>query len=388
MSTNTLRKGFTLIELLVVVAIIAVIGAGVAVTYNRLDERAKTAMEINDIGVLGSTIKNWSFLHDWKLPNGLDSLITTEDELFSWMPVTPPITMGGNGNCGGIGLYAQSGYTFEAHTAPTRVISNLAAAGLTLAYLHDTSRTPADDTTFTTGRMGADVDTSSTAATLSASGSTSSDKEAADEFVNGASDGSWPSSEVVQAAFAAAETGGYTTNITVAGVTYSDATTYNTALATQQAILDANLVVKTLAFVNPEGGATMRGMTMAMNMTHEIISNCGLTTDTVARPTEDYDTAIANGRTHWLVVFGLGRFASIYSGKGARIDTPAFGKRYTEDESMYTRYLAVIKVPVTEANAMTGTGELSQIACILSPQGLSAAALNDSYRNDVIKTSN
>ena len=53
-----MKSGFTLIELLVVVAIIAVIGAGVAVTYNRLDQRAKTAMEINDIGELTQTIKN------------------------------------------------------------------------------------------------------------------------------------------------------------------------------------------------------------------------------------------------------------------------------------------------------------------------------------------
>ena len=63
---KAMKSGFTLIELLVVVAIIAVIGAGVAVTFNRLDERAKSAMEISDIGILSSTIKNWSFLQDRK----------------------------------------------------------------------------------------------------------------------------------------------------------------------------------------------------------------------------------------------------------------------------------------------------------------------------------
>ena len=78
---KAMKSGFTLIELLVVVAIIAIIGAGVAVTYNRLDERAKVAMEMNDIGVLEKTILNWSFLHDNNLPNKLDSLVTTDDLL-------------------------------------------------------------------------------------------------------------------------------------------------------------------------------------------------------------------------------------------------------------------------------------------------------------------
>lgn len=98
------KSGFTLIELLMVVAIIAVIGAGVAVTYNRLDERAKVAMEMNDIGVLEKTISHWSFLHNGNLPNRLDSLIETDGStLYSAMT-------GANG----YGLSMQAGFTFEA----------------------------------------------------------------------------------------------------------------------------------------------------------------------------------------------------------------------------------------------------------------------------------
>ena len=124
-----MKSGFTLIELLVVVAIIAVIGAGVAVTYNRLDQRAKTAMEINDIGELTQTIKNWSFLHDWALPDRLDSLIDTEGRLYSQMTAQGGMSGVSAGN-GVNGLYAQSGYTFVAADAPQRVISNLANAGI------------------------------------------------------------------------------------------------------------------------------------------------------------------------------------------------------------------------------------------------------------------
>lgn len=164
---STMKSGFTLIELLVVVAIIAVIGAGVAVTFNRLDERAKTAAEINDIGVLTDTIKHWSFLHGWALPDGMDSLIDTDGNLYSQMPASGGMTGIGPINSYNRGLYAQSGYTFSAATpAANTVFTALAAGGISHVYPHDASRTPANDSTFAASGMGADVDTSDTAATL------------------------------------------------------------------------------------------------------------------------------------------------------------------------------------------------------------------------------
>ena len=164
---KTMKSGFTLIELLVVVAIIAAIGAGVAVTYNRLDERAKTAAEIHDIGVLTDTIKHWSFLHGWALPDGMDSLIDTDGNLYSQMPKEGAMTGIGKINSYKRGLYAQSGYTFSAATpAANTVFTALAKGGISHVYLHDASRTPANDSTFAASGMGADVDTSGTAATL------------------------------------------------------------------------------------------------------------------------------------------------------------------------------------------------------------------------------
>ncbi len=392
-----MKSGFTLIELLVVVAIIAVIGAGVAVTYNRLDERAKTAVEINDIGTLTKTISHWSFLHNWALPDGMDSLIDTDGNLYSQMSASSGMTGVGTVNSYGRGLYAQAGYTLVAETAPSTVISALAAGGISHVYLHDASRTPANDSTFTTGAMGSNVDTSNTAATLA-----ESDNQDAKLRAQAILD----QNEAAAAALTAPEGydagdpsthGSYTGSYTL---TYNDGqgnaqtetfdslTAWTTAYTAAEATANASRTVNQLAFVYPGGGASMRGMQMAMNMTSEIISNCGLQESQVARPDEDAATAAANGRSCWLVVFGLGRFASIYQGNGARIDTPVTGKRYTED-SMYSRYLVVVKVPVDGFNRMTNpNGLLPQVACVLSPQGLSKAALDDTYRNDVKATSN
>jgi len=397
MTTNK-KSGFTLIELLVVVAIIAVIGAGVAVTYNRLDQRAKTAMEINDIGELTQTIKNWSFLHDWALPNELDALVDTSDQLYSQMEGSSY----GCGPCNGTyGLYAQSGFTFMAQTAPQRVLDNLTAAGLNLVYRHDATRTPANDSTFTVGMMESDVDVSSTVSILDTNSATTSKNRAA-AIVSGNTaavaqltqpDGYDPNDSSTW--------GSYTGTYTLSYVNYQNRpqtetftvlSDWTTAYRTAQKINSA-AQVKTLAFVYPGGGAWLSmgpstSAQMAMNMTSEIISNLGLDPIAVALPSEDAATAAANGRKYWLVVMGLGRFATIYSGKGARIDNPVTSKRYNSDDTIYSRYLAVIRVPVEAYSSMTGTTEAPQLACILSPQGLSVAALSDNYRNDVQRTQN
>ena len=398
MSIQSKKSGFTLIELLVVVAIIAVIGAGVAVTYNKLDQRAKTAMEINDIGELTQTIKNWSFLHDWALPNELDSLIDTSDQLYSQMEGTSY----GCGPCNGTyGLYAQSGFTFMAETAPQRVLDNLQSSGLNIVYRHDATRSPANDSTFEVGTMESDVDISSTVALLDTNSSTTSkNRAAAIQSANDAAVAALTQPEGYDAGDSSTW-GSYTGSYTL---TYNDyrsrpqtetftlLSDWTTAYRAAQKI-DAATTISTLAFVYPGGGAwismgPMGSNQMAMNMTSEIISNIGLEPDAVARPSEDAATAAANGRKYWLVVMGLGRFATIYQGKGARIDNPVTSKRYNSDDTIYSRYLAVIRVPVEAYDGMIGKTEGAQIACILSPQALSVAALQDNYRNDVQKTQN
>lgn len=378
---NGKKSGFTLIELLVVVAIIAVIGAGVAVTYNRLDERAKTAVEINDIGTLSQTIKHWSFLHNWNLPDKLDSLVDTEGRLYSQMPASGPMT--GVGDCNGVnGLYAQSGYTFVAKDAPDAVIEGLIAAGVSRVYLHDATRLPANDSTFTIGRMGADVDTSDTAATLATADNQDALLKAeavvavetegtAHDYTTGPYTVTWEDSE-----------GNTSTE------TYSEAGDFTTALNSAKELVAAGRTVDKLAFIYPGGGATMMGMAMAMNMTDEIISNVGLRNEEVAPPTEDAEAALENGRKYWLVAFGIGRFASIYEGKGARVDNPVSSKRYN-DENVYSRYIVVVKVPVSGYDSMTNQGgSKAQVAAILSPQGLSVASLQDSYRDVEEATNN
>lgn len=383
MSTQKMKSGFTLIELLVVVAIIAVIGAGVAVTYNRLDERAKTAMEISDVSALSQTIKHWSFLHNWNLPNKLDSLIDTEYRLYSQMPADGLQNVD---ECNGVnGLYAQAGYTFKAADVNDDVANSLAAAGITIVYLHKPDKVPANDSTFDIGTMQSDIDVSETAAAVGAD-----DRDAKSE-----------AQAIVDVQSEATShdynTGPYTVTWTAADGTASTTTfaslaLYNRAYATAQTTLDAQETCRKLAFVWSDGaegsGAKMAGMDMPMNLTKEIISNCGLTPAEVASPEQTASEAVQDGRKYWLVAFGLGRFAEIYEGNGARVDTPVCSKRYNS-ETIYSRYIVIVKIPTDAYDQMENpSGLRPQIACILSPQGLSAAALSDTYRNDVKATEN
>ena len=378
------KSGFTLIELLVVVAIIAVIGAGVAVTYNRLDERAKTAMEISDVGTLSKTIQHWSFLHNWALPNQLDSLIDTDYQLYSRMPAGSLQNVDG---CNGTrGLYAQSGYTFKAADVNDDVADALANGGITLVYLHDATRTPANDSTFTVGMMMSDVDTSTTAATVGSDDTNA--KALAQAQINARTDVS---------AWDFANNGPYVLTYSDADgndvtVSYPSAAVFNRAAANAETIASARQTCRKLAFIWSDGadssGAQMMGMDMPMNLTREIISNCGLTPSEVAKPSQTAEEAVADGRSYWLVAFGLGRFATIYQGNGARVDTPVASKRYN-DETIYSRYIVIVKVPTDAYDSMNNpSGLRPQVACVLSPQGLSAAALSDTYRNDVKATEN
>ena len=373
------HAGFTLIELLVVVAIIAVIGAGVAVVYRNLDDKAQTAMEISDIGTISKTIAHWSFINDGDLPDGLDSLIDTEGNMYHNMPAEyEGTTMNGITpmSSSGMGLTGPMGYTAMAQQAPDEVLSALAQAGLTHVYVHRVDAENANDSTFETNMMGAEVNTENTVRTLDADASTYTQAQANYLTTNAETLRGGPFPLTINGADIGADE---------TSLTFADLTALNTAIDVAQAIVDGEILDR-LCFIYPGGGATMAmgpmSVTMPMNLTDEIISNCGLTPDQVANPKEDYTSELEAGKEYYLVVMGLGRFASINDGKAVRLENPAYGKRQAQNDATYSRYLVVLKVPLENANSMTKTGEGASVAAVLSPQGYSAAALRDNYIDD------
>ena len=369
------KSGFTLIELLVVVAIIAVIGAGVAVTYNRLDERAKVAMEMNDIGVLEKTISHWSFLHDGNLPNRLDSLIETDGStLYSAMT-------GANG----YGLSMQAGFTFEAVKAPEYVLNQLSVAGIDTVYMHYNNASPANDSTYTNDTTAAKkMDVSGTIATLDADADSVADNLAQMQAIVDQQDAlreAMANGQDYTVSYTLPSTGETATRTFPARMASMIAMIINSAQETVDSA-GGNLL-DTLAFIWPEGGTQM-----GMNLANEIIVNAGLNPDLVADPNDDVEAARNAGKAYWLVVFGLGRFCDLYTGNGARLLEPVSGKRYTDDQ-YYNRYLMVVKVPVYGYDSMTGQGnQKASVAAILSPNGLGRSRLDSTYQDAVKATSN
>ena len=381
------HAGFTLVELLVVVAIIAVIGAGVAVTYRNLDDRAKTAMEMNDCSTLMTVIGHWSAINDGALINKLDSLIDTEGNMYHNMPssmgsmnltnVTPM-------SSSGMGLTGPVGYTCMAQPAPDEVIDALANSGLTQAYLHRVDATDANDSTFEmTGMMQGTMDTSETLCSLASQADTA-EAATANELVSQAE--TLRADLQAQLDASAANPSVVFTPSEGAAQTFTDMASLNNAIQEAQAIVDGGNRLNELCFIYPGGGAQMMGATMPMNLTDEIISNCGLTNDEVALPTQSNDQNVTDGRRYYLVVMGLGRFSSIYSGKAVRVDTPAYGKRQEQNNTVYNRYLVVIKVPTSGYDSMTGSGDdPCSVAAVLTPQGYTVASLRDNYISDTAK---
>ena len=374
------HAGFTLIELLVVVAIIAVIGAGVAVTYRNLDEKAQTAMEISDCSILKKTIAHWSAINDGKLPDGLDSLVATDGKLYSTMPAL----MDSDEPAGdaSMGVNGPLGYTLSVETAPEVVLSNLSSAGITHVYRHllgvENVNGNANDSTWSNGEMTVtlppmmgggeqtmttgEVDTSKTLFTLT-EGVTAAQELVDDECPY--TDADWPAD-----GYPAAD-----------GKTYASYAAYTTAKEEAEALVAAPVTDK-LAFIWAGSGANQGGVPMPMNMSEEIITNCGLTADDVADPTKDVSAEIAAGKKCYLVAMGLGRFASIYSSKSIRVDAPAYGKRNGQSKAYYNRYLVLIRVPLETYDSMTGSTVLPSVADVLTPQGYSVAALRDKYIAD------
>ncbi len=355
------KSGFTLVELLVVVAIIAVIGAGVAVTYQRLDDKAKTSVEISDVSILKKVIKHWSAINDYKLVNEMDSLIDSQGNLYTAGDFEG---MGGSvANKYGKGLNGPFGATLMVEQAPDEIVETLATSGMTLTYKHIADATDANDSTWEANMMGGGVDVKNTRCTLvgkdalvDANALVDAGKKTADDFVNGA--------------------------ITINKKEYKTLDAWQKAYSDAEKITDSNPVDK-LAFIYPGGGASMamgpNTITMPMNLTDEIISNCGFDPEDIVKPGEEASKPTAK---YYLIAMGLGRFSSIYSGKSIRADAPAYGKRQVQNAGAYNRYVAVIRIPVGGYNSMTGAGEPAQVIDVLTPQGYSVAALRDNLVKD------
>lgn len=333
---RAILKGFTLIELLVVVAIIAVVGSGIAVTYQHMDQHAKIAMEVSDIAGLKKTIKHWSAVRDFSvIPDGFDLLVKQNGSTMS-MYGHPP---------------------FAAATAPPSVLTHLANAGVKVGYAHlDTNPAVLNDSTFTGNFV-----TTSTMRTLVAGGTALWDD--AMEFLD-------PANVAIHNAHDFDVDGPYTfTGTNGHSWTATSAAALTTLIDTTVPNLINSQPADRLAFLTTSGVGGLR-----------ILSNLGLDPSEVALGTETQADALAAGKKYYLVGMGVGRFSTLYEGRAVRLDGPPKGKRFS-GKDVYSRYIVLIKVPVESplghGSTTGGTSEKAQIVDVLSPQGLSVPALQD-----------
>jgi len=71
------NSGFTLLELLVVVAILAIIGGGLLVAYDQVDDRAAEGTAAHTLAVLDKAVRTYTAM-ERGMPNGLDSLLSAD----------------------------------------------------------------------------------------------------------------------------------------------------------------------------------------------------------------------------------------------------------------------------------------------------------------------
>ena len=77
--TNRTERGFTLVELLVVIAILAIIGGGLMVAYDDLDDTAAEGVAAHTLVVLDKAVRTYTAV-ERKAPNYLDSLVAADWE--------------------------------------------------------------------------------------------------------------------------------------------------------------------------------------------------------------------------------------------------------------------------------------------------------------------
>lgn len=71
------ERGFTLLELLVVVAILAIVGGGMLVAYDQLNDSAAEGVSAHTMSSLDSAVRTFT-AHERRAPNELDSLIAAD----------------------------------------------------------------------------------------------------------------------------------------------------------------------------------------------------------------------------------------------------------------------------------------------------------------------
>jgi len=83
----TRRSGFTLLELLVVLSILAIVGGGLLVAYDQMDDKASEGVAAHTLASLDSAVRNYISV-EGRLPNELDSLIAAD---YPSSPLTDPV---------------------------------------------------------------------------------------------------------------------------------------------------------------------------------------------------------------------------------------------------------------------------------------------------------
>ena len=371
------KRGFTLVELLVVVAIIAVIGAGVAVTYQHLTEQAETAMEMSDCSILKKAIAQWSVVNGGRLPNGLDTLGDENGRLYR-------------------GIMEPVSRALHVAEVPDVLLESLNRAGMDMAFRHLSSSPLPNDSTFETppdasGTVSPPV-TDRTAVAVTPS--PDSLMREAQAIENAAEDGTNPDSYLLNPgnpysspqAFAVpdrptddqadeerpAESG-----------TGNFLWVYASPDEFKQDLRRARLMLKSLrtgrarlAFVDPgkRGG-------IGANLARRLIADVGLLPEDVVAP-DDFSSLsgrYAGEGRYCLIVMGLGRFASVYRGEAVHLDLPAQSKRSNLPQGAYSRYLVLIRVGVDGYSASLGGGSRPTVLAVLTPDGYTAASLGDSF---------
>jgi len=76
-STNKTQAGFTLLELLIVVAVLAIIGGGLIVAYDGLDDKVAEGVSAHTLSGLDSAVRNYT-ASSKNAPNYLDALVAAD----------------------------------------------------------------------------------------------------------------------------------------------------------------------------------------------------------------------------------------------------------------------------------------------------------------------
>lgn len=87
------QRGFTLLELLIVVAILAIIGGALLVSYDDLDDKSSEGVAAYTLAALDSAVRNYSAV-ERSAPNYMDSLVAADYDAGALEDDTAPLANG------------------------------------------------------------------------------------------------------------------------------------------------------------------------------------------------------------------------------------------------------------------------------------------------------